>query len=162
MSLSDHVRIAAELRERLALDQEDEETRHDIIEGATDLLEILAKIARSAREAEAFGDALQAMQKDMAARRARYETRAAHLRSVILWAMQEAGITKHEAPDLTMSVGKSGRSVIVTNATVLPKNLVEFTVTPDKAAIKARLNSGDEVPGAMLSNSAPSLTIRSK
>lgn len=33
MSLSDHVRIAAELRERLALDQEDEETRHDVIEG---------------------------------------------------------------------------------------------------------------------------------
>ena len=170
MTLSDHVALATQLRDRLLagnidaddVGEGDNALLHDMVEGETDLLEILARIARSARQAKAYGEACASMIEDMRARKTRHEARAERLRGLILWAMQEVGIPKHEAPDLTISVTKPRPGVVITNEGLLPFHCIKTVTSPDRAAIKAALEAGEEVPGAELQNGAPSLTIRTK
>jgi hypothetical protein len=162
--ITQDIRVYQELRARLLNDDPDldETTLADTLEGATDLQGRIVNICRAAREADAQADVVAIMAKDMAARKKRHEARSDRLRSIALWAMQEADISKIAAPDLTIGISKGRTSVVISDPMLIPPHLVEYQPTPNKTLIKAELETGEVVPGASLSNSGPSLSIRSK
>lgn len=163
-TISDEIKVYAEIRERLVADLPDldEQTLLDTLEGSTTLQERLLDICRAAREAEAWGDVCGGMINDLKARKTRHENRAERLRGLVLWALQEVDIPKIIAPDMTITVGKGRTSVVITDPNALPLGFAEFVPQPDKAKIKTALEAGELVSGASLSNSGPSLSIRTK
>jgi hypothetical protein len=58
--------------------------------------------------------------------------------------------------------GNGARSAEITDEKALPDDCWRMKREPDKALIKARLNRGEEIPGAVLTQSPPSLVITSK
>lgn len=162
--IADEVKIYEALKERLKTDDPDIDdiTLNDTLEGATDLRERLVSICQAIEEKNLTAEVLAQRIKDMTARKKRFETSAEHLRNLVLWAMVEAEIPKLQAPELTASVGKGSTSVIITDDTLIPPHLMEYTAKPVKSEIKKELEDGHTVPGASLSNSGPRLTIRTK
>jgi hypothetical protein len=162
--ISRDVQLYVELRNRLISEHPDldETTLADTLEGETDLQERIVRICRAAREAECQADVVSLMASDLAARKKRHEDRAQRLRDIALWAMEESGIPKIAAPDMTIGIAKGRVSVKVTDPYAIPPHLCAFDPRPDKAAIKTALEAGEDVPGAVLSNSGPSLSLRTK
>mgnify|MGYP003349672908 CR=1 FL=1 len=136
--------LKAQIMEQFAL-QEDDETLIDTLEGATDLHEVIAALAREADRAEEFSEAIKLIMDQNKERKDRFERKADKLRSVILWAMQEANLPKVQAPDLTISLRKNPPSLATS---IEPQDAPEIyrkektTYTFDKARIKMALEIG--------------------
>lgn len=92
------------------------------------------------------------------------ETLAAHakrLRQVLAEVMDETGCAtlRGETHIASVSAGRAG--VVITDETAIPPSLMrQPPPAPDKAAISKLLRGGKAVPGCMLGNAGPTLTIR--
>lgn len=163
--LSRDIEIYKTLRERLttAYDLEDDDpVLLDTLEGETNLHDRIAAVCREAQEVAAQADALSEIIKRNKERLTRLEKRSDYLRDQAAWAMQEAGLTKISAPDLTISVRNGKPKVVVTGDAVDPYTRTKTIVEPDKEAIKEALEQGVTLDFAFLSNPQPVLTVRSK
>jgi hypothetical protein len=67
--------------------------------------------------------------------------------------------SKHHRATLRLNGAKSAE---ITDEKALPDDCFRTKREPDKALIKARLNRGDDIPGAVLVTAPPSLVITSK
>jgi len=67
--------------------------------------------------------------------------------------------SKHHRATLRVNGAKSAE---ITDEKALPDDCWRTKREPDKALIKARLNRGDDIPGAVLVTARPSLVITSK
>jgi hypothetical protein len=67
--------------------------------------------------------------------------------------------SKHHRATLRANGAKSAE---ITDEKALPDDCFRTKREPDKALIKARLNRGDDIPGAVLVTAPPSLVITSK
>lgn len=141
---------------------DDEDLRRDVIEGETDAFSVLTRIVRKHREAKAFGEAIKAERQALADRQERYGRRAMHLATLAARIMNAAGLTKAELPIATLSIRAGVPSVVITDEAAIPDDFCALVRTPSKTAIKDALTNGQTVPGAMLSNGAPSIAIRVK
>lgn len=153
--------LASALRSQGFLD--DEDLIADSIEGETDALEAVSAVLRWKAEQDAMAVALKAQEGDLQARRRRFEERGAGARLAIAAFMDQCGLTKLERPEATLSLRQGAPAVVKAptfSADDLPDDLVRLKREPDAAAIKSALEAGREVPGAMLSNGAPILTVR--
>lgn len=139
---------------------EDDQTLLDTLEGATDLKDGLIAVMAQADYDEALAKGLSNRMAEMKARKDRLMTRAEGRRALVLWAMQEAGISKIEAPEQTFSQAKTPGSVVITDEAALPPCYVRTKTEPDKRAIGEALKKGDEVPGAIMSNGGIRLNVR--
>ena len=154
-----------ELRRRLvdADPDIDEKTLFDTLEGATNLHEAVAAVVRSVLDDEAMAKALRSRIEDMRQRLTRVESTADAKREAALNAMERADMIKLTAPDFTVSIRINPPSLVVTSEAEIPQ---EFWVPQppklDKKLLLDAINSGWAVPGAVLSNSKISLTIRTK
>lgn len=88
---------------------------------------------------------------------------AKKLRAKLAEVLDETGApsirTKHHT--VFVSEGRSG--VVITDQTAIPPHLMrQPPAQPDKAAIAKLLSEGVSVPGVVLGNRAPSLTIRKR
>lgn len=158
-SVAIHERIKEQI---LALygEEIDHETLMDTIEGEVDTVEQIAAVIRQARHDEALAEGLKALIQQMQDRKKRLDHRAERLRTIALQAMEETGRSKIEAPDFTASLGKGSRGVVITDESSLPEDCIAWKSSPDKKAIKERLEAGETVPGAELSNGGARLTVR--
>lgn len=163
-TISDEIRVYEEIKGRLLADDPDldEQTLLDTLEGATTLIDRIVGICRVSREAGAHAEVCDKIMDDLKARKKRHEDRAARLRSIALWAMQEAGIQKIPAPDMSISISKGRTSVVITDVNALPLGFAEFEPKPDKTKIKEALEAGNAIAGAELSNGQPTLSIRTR
>ena len=165
-SLSNSIRIAAQLRERLAAEynlSEDDEAITDTIEGECDLPEQIAKLARDVEQDEAFAEAIGAIIKVKQARKSRLEARAMKGRALILWALAEAGYRKKHPltlPDMTLSLSDGKAPLIIDEGAELPKAYQRVKIEPDKAYIRQTLESGVKLDFARLGNASQTLSIR--
>ena len=111
-----------------------------------------ANVAMFARNLEATAAAIQDAEKAMAARRKAIERRAARLRAYILLCMQATGMKTIDCPYFRLTVRDNPVAVDVFDHEQVPA--VFFGTAPpppiDKAAIKAAIKSGQEVPGCRL------------
>lgn len=88
---------------------------------------------------------------------------ARRLRDVLATVMHETGAATIRAGLHVASVSNGRPAVIITDAAMVPPSLMrQPPPAPDKAAIQKLLSAGNAVPGAVLGNAAPVLTIRSK
>lgn len=127
-----------------------------------DVKEILARVCRAAKHAEAMGDSAKAMVAKLVARQKRYEVRDESMRALAFAMMEALGTRREEWSDMTISVGAGRQGVHISDLDKVPNIYVEIKTQriPDKATIGADLKAGRDVPGAELRNGAPVLTIR--
>lgn len=158
-SARQYAEIKDALKSAYGLD-DDDAALLDTLEGETDLQELIATALREAKRREAMSDAMRAIIADGQARKARHDHAADVIRAAVACAMQDAGLKKLELPDMTITMRAASPSVTVVNDAALPDWAWRIKRELDRPAIKARAAElGDAV---VMSNGAPSLTIRTK
>lgn len=150
--------------ERLKLEfpelSEDAELLADMLEGSTDLHELLTRIVREEREAAAFSQALKAEEEALAGRRSRFTKRQEMSRAMIQSLMETASQTKLVLPTATISMSAGRKACQITDEALLPDEYVKVSRTPKRQEITMALAQGKDISGAYLRNSPPHLTIR--
>lgn len=142
--------------------QEDDQLRADMIEAETGAMDFLSMIVRSIGDNTALASGTADYIKELSERYARIERRIGAMRALAFNIMAKADLRKAELPEATLSVHNGTPKVIVTDEAAIPESYTRVVRSPDKTAIKDALVRGDEVPGAVLSNSEPTLAIRIK
>jgi hypothetical protein len=151
------------LREGLLRDHPDidEETLSDTLDGITGAKDLVASLIRDSNEDAAQAHGLGEYIASLESRKARLIDRAAKRKAAALSLLQEMGERKLERPEFTASVVAGRAKALVTDASHLPVFfLLPQPPKPDMTAIKQALEAGRIVPGAVLSNAEPHLTIR--
>lgn len=145
-------------------DEDDEDDEQLLVESETNLREAieLALLANAEDAAHVVG--LTEIIASFHARAARKTARIERRKGAILAAMEIVGLRKLELAAATLSVGKGRRKVIITDEELIPDEFMREWVSrsPDKEAIKDALMAKRPVPGAELSNTMPSLTVRTR
>ena len=145
------------------LKEDDAVLRVDTLTGATNLGEMLTAILHSLEDAKALRDGTQGRLDELKARQDRFKLRIEFLRLMITKIMQHVEVGKIELPEATLSMRKGSAQLIGDpDPAELPDDLVRIVRQPDKAKIKEALERGEEVPGFVLSNAPPSLSVRVK
>lgn len=159
----DAKKLAGEIQHMLAAYPEletDEELRLDTLEGQTDFNRIMSKLVKVRNEKLADAEGLAGYIGDLSERKARQTRAADGIKSLMLSLMSAADLQKLPLPEATISITKPRTSVEVTDVDALPQGTFATVRQPDKTAIKAMLEAGDDVPGAALKTSDPGLTVR--
>lgn len=141
---------------------DDEILRADMIEAETEAFDFLSQIVRKIGDTKSLAAGTGEYIKELSERKARVERREEALRALAFKIMQAADIKKAELPEATLSVRNTPAKVVIVDEPALPADCLKTTVSPDKTAIKEKLGAGMDVPGALLSNGEPSLSIRIK
>lgn len=123
---------------------------------------MLLRVLRAMDEAASNADAVNARITDLDVRWKRFKRQRDELRGVAFAIMEALNIAKFKHPEFTVSVQAGRPGVVVTDAAALPTEYVRVETSPDLTKIKAALARGDEIPGATLSNSAPTIVVRTK
>ncbi|OAE39702.1 siphovirus Gp157 family protein [Brucella intermedia] len=139
---------------------EDDELRADTIEGETDAYRVLGKIVAIERDANSMVLAIGERARELSARKDRYTRRKDAMRALLLRLLKAADLNKVSLPEATVSVGKGRAGVEIVDESLLPDNVVKMKREPDKTAIKAALDAGKIVKGAVLREGQPTLTVR--
>lgn len=125
-----------------------------------DVRDVLARVLRAARHAEAMADAAKEQIADMKGRQDRYKRRSEQLRATGFAILDALGEARFETGDLTASIRAGVPSLILDETAELPDQYVRITRSPDRAAIIADLRQGVVIDGAVLSNGIATLSIR--
>lgn len=143
------------------MDDMDEQTIADMLEGETNLHEAIQEIDLAILDAESDVAGADHIITKLADRRDRAERRADRLRGVVMRAMDIAGLKTVKTPAGTYTVRQTKPKVVVEDESLIP---TEYFKTPDPVLNKKALNEaiaeGAIVPGTRLSNGGISLTIR--
>jgi hypothetical protein len=155
-------RAVQALRESLAaVDAHDETLLTDTIEGETGLFEALDLLLDRMTANRATVAGIAAVIADLETRKARFEKRIEADRAVIEQALMIAELPKVERPIATLYLSARAPKVeIATEADIPAEFWKTAPPTLDKRAIGEALKSGRSVPGAHLSNAAPTLSAR--
>jgi len=141
----------------------DDETLADTLEGLTDLSDLLAEVIRSALEDEAFCEALKARMGEMRERAQRLAARAEKKRLLVGETMAQADLKRLTLPDLTLSLRSGAPSLVVTDEDVIPSMFWKAQPPKlDRQGLSQALKAGESIPGAILGNPEPSLSVRTK
>ncbi|MBO6725836.1 MAG: siphovirus Gp157 family protein [Rhizobiaceae bacterium] len=154
-----------ELRRRIlkAEPDIDKQTLNDTLEGASNLSEVITAAVRSALDDRTMIEALRLRIGDLKARLARFERAEEHKRAAARWAMEESGLDKIVAPDLTISLKKTHPSVTVIDESQIPEWFwVPQPAKLDKRAVLNALKSGTAVSGAEIANTSLCLSVRTR
>ncbi len=141
---------------------EDDVMRLDTIDGGTNLVPLLSRIVTARNERLALAEGLNLYIKELTERRDRFSRGADGLKGLALKLMATASLPKIELPEATLSVGAGRSSVSITDIAALPQGTFTTERKPDKAAIKALLDAGEDIPGAALVTGENTLTVRVK
>lgn len=127
-----------------------------------DIKEILARVCRAAKYAEAMGASAKEMAARITARQKRYESRDETLRGIAFAMMEALGTRKEEYADFTVNITTGRQGVHIVDVDKVPDIYCEIKTvrTPDKATIAADLKAKREVAGAELRNGMDYLTIK--
>ena len=153
------------LRERLQAEfpEADEETLRDTLEGLSLLPEALAAIVRSYLDDLDLAAALGIRISDMQERLSRFEQRADKKRELVTSVMERANIKKLAEADFTASLRAVPPSVVIIDEAQIPQDY--WKPQPprlDRQGLSAALKSGSAIPGAALSNSQITISVRTK
>lgn len=133
----------------------------DTADGEAGISDLVVATLRKAREADVMASALAEIIKTMQARKARFGAQEERFRGIAQKLMEDAGLSKVVAPDMTVTLASRSPKPIVTDESALPiEYLVPMPPKPDLAAIKAAMQAGTAVPGVEWSNASQSLTVR--
>jgi hypothetical protein len=161
--------IAAELHRHQAVKEAllaewpdiDEETLADTLEGCTDLQQMLVAVLKAAHEDECRIEVIEKQIGKLKERADRFQARAEKARATVARIMEEAGIKKLSAPELTASLRRLPPKLLITDEAQIPADyMILPPPKPDRSLIKRALDDGYVIPGVTLSNGSVSLTVR--
>ena len=141
---------------------EDDDLLSDMLEGSTELHEFLTRIEDRRQHAVTMSAALATRIADCETRQKRYENQEQAMRALALSLMQQAGVSKVELPEATLSIRKGAARIVVVDDASVPDDLCKFTRTPDKTKIKALIDGGASPNWAVRDGGADSLSVRTK
>jgi chromosome condensin MukBEF ATPase and DNA-binding subunit MukB len=142
--------------------EEDDQLRTDMIEGETDAFELLHQLELKRQDAETLIEGLDDRIRELKTRQERFNRREEAIRSLMYSVMQIARIQKAELAEATLSIRNGTQKVIVTDESLLTDNYWRIKREVNKTALKVDLDDGITIPGAVLSNPEPTLSIRTK
>lgn len=161
------------------MDGMDIQTLTDTLEGETDLREVLLVLVDEIKERESAANGIGTYIADLQARKGRYDKTVETLRTVVLQAMDRAGLDKIAGERCTLSTRPVAPKLVVEDEALVPAAF--FTPGAPKLdkdallqAVNARLDklatcttdeekaAVEDIPGATLSAPGISLTIRVK
>jgi hypothetical protein len=150
-----------ELLRRFPALAEDEQALLDTLDGESDFDRQVLAVLRSADHDDMLAAGIESRLDELQARKSRLAERVTQKRAAILHAMELAGRRRIELPDATVSVRATPAKVVITDEAKVPAQFFEPQPPKlSKAAVKAALEAGTEVPGAMLSNGGSTISIR--
>lgn len=161
----DAAKLRSEIGHMLATYPEladDAELHLDALDGETDFNRIMSRLVRVRNEKLAEAEGLTGYIGELSERKTRQVRGADGVKALMLSLMSVANLPKLMLPEATISVTKPRSSVDVTDVDALPQGTFATVRQPDKKAIQAQLDAGEDVPGATLKFSGPGLTIRIK
>jgi hypothetical protein len=138
----------------------DEQLILDMIEGETNLHELILKIEDNIAEHDMNAEAVSLRIAKLQDRKARFKRSSETLRTIILSAMDKAGIRKIQGEGATITVKVKPTALIVNEESVLPSNYFKTETKLDKKKLLSALKEGSEIEGAELDNGGISLQIR--
>ena len=167
---------------RSTLGEDDAGLLADMVEGETELMEAIDRILAEQVEERIKIEGIQAVTDALRERQDRAKKRIDTLRTAIEQAMDIAGLAKIVRPLATMSLsGRAPKLIVETEAEIpttywktgdpyLDKKALTDALKAHAAAValpdgperEAALAEAPAIPGACLSNGAPSLTVRWK
>lgn len=162
-------RIVAQLQERLAEAQNDEDIdllANDLSVEGKALEDACASILRRSRTKAAMVEALKTIEDDNRARRKRLEESAKSDREIVAWAMQEAGLPKITAPDMTVSF-RMGKPGVIIDREPGPGDVIaglaktKITYSWDIDVVRDLLEHGQFSEGRF-GNPMPIITVRGR
>lgn len=140
---------------------DDEESWTLTLESETDVMELLKQTVDRMREAAGMAGGIAERIALLEIRQERYLRRETAMRWLAQCLLSAADLRKVELPEATLSLRSVPPSVIITDQTVLPKEVCKIEIKPDKTKIKELLKQGP-VPGASMSNGSETLSVRTK
>ena len=138
----------------------DETALRDLLDGETDVYDVLRRMVRFVLDAESLADAAGERVEKLNARKARFQKRANLGRGAVLAMMDALGERKLPDAEFTVTLRDGTPGVFVTDEAAIPEQFVKVTRAPMKAEIGKALKAGQEVPGATLANGMPTLAIK--
>jgi len=143
--------------------QIDEQTLADMVEGLTDLHEILTAVIRAALADQALATGLEGRIGEMEARRDRLQDRATKRRQIAKDVMVELDLKKLAAPDFTASIRPGTPALMVIDEAAVPSIYWEPREPRlNRQELANDLKQGTEIAGVALSNPEPVLSVRTK
>jgi hypothetical protein len=138
----------------------DEMLKVDMLEGATNIKELLTVILHGLDEAVFMRDGIANRLAELKARHDRKELHIRFLREMILKVMRAADLKKLELVEATLSQ-RAGQPKLIgePDVALLPEEFIKVVKTADRTKIREALLRGDFVPECTLSNAEPSLAI---
>ena len=164
MNMRANISLVAAMAEMLAPYRDDDEVYSDTLEGETNVMELLDGEIAAMQSDDALAEAIKAQEDALKIRRERISMRAdAHKKNIKL-ILQHAVLQKAERPLATVSIRPGSLSVRIVEEADIPSQLMREKITraPDKAAIKAQIEAGVEVPGAALERGEDTVSVRVK
>ena len=138
----------------------DDEFWLDVLEGQTDFNDIIAALAKDIKMAKAQVSGLKELTKELRERQARFEAKEEFNRSLILKLMEMAGVKKLTLPVATVNITNVSPSVMILDESAIPDAFMRIKKEPNKTAIKAALETGQAISGAVMSNGSTTVSIR--
>lgn len=114
---------------------DDSGTLLDSLSGLDNFEEQVVAIMRQVAEREVYAKALGELMAGMHERKQRLENGAKWLRAAVLHAMQEAGVPKIRAADMSLSVSPGKPRLVILDETAVPDTLCRVERKPDRKAI---------------------------
>lgn len=140
---------------------EDVDLIRDMVEGETSLHDAIAKAAFELAAVEGEKDGIEIALAKLKERHARHATRAEGIRNAIQAALETAELKSLKTPAATLSMRVSPPRLEITDASQIPAIfMVQPPPVPDKNAIKEAMKNKEAIPGCVLSNQPPSLSVR--
>lgn len=141
---------------------EDERLLLDMLEGETDLNEIVRRLLNENEDDEGLIEALKSQMKVRGERKARIESRIDARKNAVASLMESAGLVKLPLPEATLSLRNLKPRPKIVDEDALPPEFKVAVMVPDKDAINAAFEEGKIIPGVVRSNGGTSLTVRRK
>lgn len=142
----------------------DEQFKLSTLEGETQLNEIVSELLAGNEDDEGMVAQIKEQIASRKERIDRFERRMEARRNAIVSLMDCAAITKLPLPEATVSLRTLPPRPKVVDEEALPSAFtIEVTSRkPDKEAIDAAIERGEQVPGVVMTNGGTSLSVRRK
>lgn len=140
--------------------KQDDDFKSDILEGTTDLLEIINNLLYDLILTESYIEGNKETRARIEQREKRLKARQEVIRSILKRLLTAAEMRKITVPNGTVAIAAKAPSVEIVNEDLIPDDFIRIKKEPNKTLIGERLKAGGDVPGARLSNGGETLTIR--
>lgn len=151
------------LRQLQATHDVDEDTRQIVTESETDLVPAIEAAIDRRAEVKEMMSAIQQRISDLDARLRRLQQSLKSIDSALQLALEATGQARIETAVATIYLQANPVSVVITDPARIPAELMRIPEPqPDKAAIKKKLQDGERVQGAELSNRMMSVRIKTR